>query len=255
MLRGAARGLTKGFAMNENFETPAVQRIVARQMNRWAAENRAADERRRRLDAPSRPPHWITISREPGAGARTVAGLLRARLGYEVYGRELLDRMAQGSPRARAALERVEDGPHDALREAVQMSLDHAYPGHHAYTKRLVAIASALAARGRVILIGRGLHFVLPRDQGVRVRLVASLEYRVRQVMRSHGCDEAHARRWVLDADRGQNELVEHTLHRDLRDVHAYDMVLDVERLGTTLCADLIESALGAARPSEAVGT
>jgi len=237
--------------MSESFETPAVQRIVSRQMQRWFAEARAADERRteRRVD-PGVTPLWITISREPGAGARCVAEQLSTRLGFDVYDRELLDRMAEGSPVARADLERVEKGPHDALREAVQMSLDRAYPGHHAYLKRLVAIASALAARGAVVLIGRGLHFVLPQDQGLRVRLVASLDYRVERVMREHSMEREEAEQWVAETDRSQNELVRHMLRRDLRDVHAYDMVLDVERLTPPVCADVITAALGATRRS-----
>lgn len=235
--------------MSQPFEIPAVQRIVSRQMNRWAAETRAADERRATRDErPPGTPLWVTISREPGAGAREVAEHLRRRLGFEVYGRELLDRMAEGSPIARSALERVEKGPHDALREAVQMSLDRAYPGHHAYLKRLVAIASALAAHGGVVLIGRGLHFVLPQDQGLRVRLVASAEYRVKRVMRQRELGRLEAERWVAETDRSQTELVRHMLRQDLRDVHSYDMVLDVGRLSSEVCADLITSALGATR-------
>ena len=229
-----------------SFEIPAVQRIVSRQMSRWASESRAAAERRAALESGATPPPlWVTISREPGAGARDVAELLRDELGFEIYGRELLDRMAEGSPLARSALERVENGPHDALREAVQMSLDRAYPGHHAYLKRLVAIASALAARGRVVMIGRGPHFVLPRDQGLRVRVVASFEYRLDRVMQTRQMDEIAATRWITDTDRSQNELVERMLRRDLCDVHGYDMVLDVERLGPPLCARVIKTALG----------
>lgn len=237
--------------MSDSIEIPAVQRIVSRQMNRWSAEVRAADERRatRTAETPVMP-LWITISREPGARARLVADRLRQHLGFDVYDRELLDRMAEGSPVARAALERVEKGPHDALREAVQMSLDRAYPGHHAYLKRLVAIASALAARGAVVLIGRGLHFVLPQDQGLRVRLVASLEYRVAHVMEERSMDREAAEDWIAETDRSQNELVRHMLRRDLRDVHAYDMVLDVERLTPPVCADVITAALGATRRS-----
>lgn len=239
--------------MGESFEIPAVQRIVSRQMQRWASEARAADERRAsRHERPASTPLWITISREPGSGAREVADHLRRRLGFEVYGRELLDRMAEGSPAARAALERVEKGPHDALREAVQMSLDRAYPGHHAYLKRLVAIGSALAARGGVVLIGRGLHFVLPPDQGLRVRLVASLDHRVQNVMRERAISFDVAEQWIAETDRSQNELVRHMLRRDLRDVHAYDMVLDVERLTPTVCADVVIAALGATKRSRA---
>jgi len=232
--------------MDDSLEIPAVQRIVSRQLNKWAIEARAADERRdfgpRRHVPPVSP--WITISREPGSGARELAEVLSRRLGYDVYGRELLERMAEGGPIARAAFERVERGPHDSLREAVFLSLDRAYPGHYTYLKRLVAIGTALAARGNVILIGRGLHFVLPRDHGLCLRLVASPERRIENVAKRRKCTAREAELWIEQADRSQNELVRHILHQDLRDVHAYDMVLDTETLGVGTCADLIGIAL-----------
>mgnify|MGYP006277679297 CR=1 FL=1 len=231
--------------MDDSLEIPAVQRIVSRQLNKWAIEARAADERREFGHEHARAvPPWVTISREPGSGARELAEILSKRLGYDVYGRELLERMAEGGPIARAAFERVESGPHDSLREAVFLSLDRAYPGHYTYLKRLVAIATALAARGNVILIGRGLHFVLPREHGLCLRLVASLERRIENVARQRNCSAREAELWIEQADRSQNELVRHILHRDLRDVHAYDMVLDTETLGIDTCANLVETAL-----------
>ena len=239
--------------MRAAIEIPAVQRIVTRQMNRWSTEARAADERRvgTPVPRPAAKP-WITISREPGAGARALAQILHERLGYDVYGRELLERMADDGPLARAALERVEDGPHGALAEAVYMSLDHAYPGHHAYLKRLVAIGTTLAARGGVILIGRGLHFVLPPDQGLRLRLVASIDYRVRNVMEQRDCSSTVAADWIARSDRSQNALVRRILHKELSDVHFYDMTLDVERLGLERCADVAVAGL---RQPEAVAS
>ena len=233
--------------MGDSLEIPAVQRIVSRQLNKWATEARAADERRRfGHEHPRAVAPWITISREPGSGARDLAEILSKRLGYDVYGRELLERMAEGGPIARAAFERVESGPHDSLREAVFLSLDRAYPGHYTYLKRLVAIGTALAARGNVILIGRGLHFVLPREHGLCLRLIASLERRIENVARRRNCSAREAELWIEQADRSQNELVRHILHRDLRDVHAYDMVLDTETLGIDTCANVIGTALRA---------
>ena len=234
--------------MVESFETPAVQRIVSRQLERWQSERLAAEQRRQpaQRDAPIAPPPWITISREPGAGGHELAELLARQLDYEVFDRNLLDRMASAGRLDADGLARVESGPHDRLQEAVYLSLDRAYPGHHAYLKQLISIGAALAARGRAILLGRGLHLLLPADNGLRVRLVAPMARRIERVRSHHDCSEAAAREWIERTDRNQIELVRHLLRRDLRDVSAYDLVCNTGSLSLSACAATIAAALHA---------
>lgn len=231
--------------MAESFEIPAVQRIVARQLERWQSERLAAEERRRPAHvAVPAPRPWITISREPGAGGRELAELLAKRLEFEVFDRNLLDRMAAAGRLDPDGLARVEAGPHDRLQEAVYLSLDRAYPGHHAYLKQLISIGTALAARGRAILLGRGLHLLIPPEHGVRVRLVAPLARRVERVRTNHDCGEAAAREWIERTDRNQIDLVRHMLRRDLRDVYAYDLIFNTGSMPLAACASAIEAAL-----------
>ena len=231
--------------MIDTFEIPAVQRIVSRQLSRWHSEQKAADERRRGPTSPPRhPPTWITISREPGAGGRELAMMLAEQLDFELFDRNLLDRMAAAGRLDASGLARVEAGPHDRVHEAVYLSLDRAYPGHHAYLKQLISIGTALAARGRAILLGRGLHLILPGDHGVRVRLVAPMESRVDRVRRRLDCDEARARDWIDRTDRNQIELVRNLLRRDLRDVYAYDLVLNTGSMSIEDCAAAVVGTL-----------
>ena len=231
--------------MVESFEIPAVQRIVSRQLERWPSERLAAEERRRvPLGATLTAHPWITISREPGAGGRELADLLAMRLEYEIFDRNLLDRMAAAGRLDAEGLARVEAGPHDRLQEAVYLSLDRAYPGHHAYLKQLISIGNALAARGRAILLGRGLHLLIPAKHGLRVRLVAPLARRIERVRTNRDCGEAVAREWIERTDRNQIDLVRHMLRRDLRDVYAYDLVLNTGHLSLGACAAAIEAAL-----------
>lgn len=232
--------------MIESFEIPAVQRIVSRQLERWQSERLAAEERRHAAQPSAGAPHspWITLSREPGAGGHELAQLLSQRLGYEVYDRNLLDRMAAAGRLDPDGLARVESGPHDRLQEAVYLSLDRAYPGHHAYLKQLISIGTALAARGRVILLGRGLHLLIPAEHGLRVRLVAPLARRIERVRAHRDCGEAAAREWIERTDRNQIDLVRHMLRRDLRDVYAYDVVFNTGSMPLSACAAAIEAAL-----------
>jgi cytidylate kinase len=166
------------------------------------------------------------------------------RLGFVLYDRSILDRMAGEAQIDSAALRRLEEGRHGAIHEAVYMTLDREYPGHHSYLKHLVAIATSLAAHGRVILLGRGMHYILPAEWGVKVRLVGSLEGRVERVRRELQLDEAAARRWIEEAQRRRDDLIRNLFHRDPSDPHDYDMVLNTDHLDEETCADMVVDLL-----------
>ena len=223
-------------------DVPGLQELVSRQLLRWQSQARRQEEDRREEGGPGGP--YLTLSREPGAGGTELGRAIARELGWRIYDRALLERMAAESGLTPAHLARVEEGPHDSVREAIFLTLDRAYPGHHVYLKRLVAVASDLAAKGRVVLVGRGVHFLLPPAWGLRVRLVAPLETRVRRVAERESIPEEQARAWIVRTDRSQVELVRNLLHRDLTEVHAYDLVLNTGDLGLEAAREIVIAAL-----------
>lgn len=227
--------------MAHNIDIPELQQIVTRQLRRWESERAAQAETRPIL--PPRPGPWITVSREPGSGGRAVGEAVARRLGFEFYDRRILDHMSRDGTHTREDWTRVEHGPHGAVHEAILMSLDHTWPGHHEYVKKLAAMAGELAARGRVVFLGRGLHFLLPAEHGLRVRMIASLPDRVRRCAEELKLSEADARREIEEIDRRQCELIERTMHRDLSDVHSYDLVLNSSGLDLDACVNVIIEA------------
>jgi len=146
-------------------------------------------------------------------------------------------------------LRRLDKGPHGAIHEAVYMTLDREYPGHHSYLKHLVAIATGLGARGRVVFLGRGIHYVLPIEWGIRVRIVASIERRLQRVMCERELDEVAAREWIDQTARTRGELIRNLFHRDQSDPRDYDVVLNTDQLDEKACdravIDLLESRWG----------
>ena len=100
-----------------------------------------------------------------------------------------------------------------------------------------------LGAQGRVVLIGRGAGFILPRDTTLHVRLVAPLEDRVAYMSQCFRLtlDEARERVRVRDARR--SEYLGSYLRRPPGDVQGYDMILNTSSLGEEACAELIIQA------------
>src|SRR5919108_1630866 len=92
----------------------------------------------------------ITVTREYGAGGYDVARRLAEVLGWELLDRELLHRAAAVEHLPDAELERLDE---KAISLADRFRL---HPPHQSYLHGLAEAARQAAARGNVILVGRG---------------------------------------------------------------------------------------------------
>src|SRR5262249_28050963 len=132
-------------------------------------------------------PAWtIAISREAGANGTGIARLVGERLGWPVYDRELLERIAHNMGLHARLVENVDEKQRSWLEESLAgLSSARALSGSR-YVRHLVRTVLSLAARGNCVLVGRGAAQVLPAGTTLRVRLVAPLEARITAVSRKH---------------------------------------------------------------------
>ncbi len=104
------------------------------------------------------------------------------------------------------------------------------------YSARYLHLAQqmirALAARGRVVIMGRGAQVVL-RDapQALHVRTVAPLALRVARVARDEGVDEREATRRIRQRDRAAARYVRHFYREDWGDPLLYHVILNTANL------------------------
>src|SRR5262245_35767010 len=119
----------------------------------------------------------ITVTREYGAGGYEVARALAQTLGWELLDRELLHRAAELEPLPDAELERLDE---KAVSLAARFRL---HPPHQRYLHGLTEAARQAAARGNVVLVGRGTGQLLADAPGVfHLRLTAPQPWRVRRM-------------------------------------------------------------------------
>ena len=185
----------------------------------------------------------VAVSREAGARGTTVAEAVGRRLGWQVVTQELLDFLAEDDP---ADLERELPGPArlwaagEYRRLLAARRLDDPSPAA-AVARRLFL----LAARGRVVVVGRGAGHILSPDSTLSVRLVAPPADRAGYLadrLRLTPADAAAER----DArDRSRVEFLHALSDRPLADPTGYDLVLNVGRLGADGAADVIAAAAG----------
>jgi hypothetical protein len=157
------------------------------------------------------PAPFVTISRQAGAGGRSLATGLAARLNardpgdvpWTVWDNELVERVAAEYHLPASKVAALENTRPSWLEEALG-SLAISSPPSDEMTvfHRVATTIRALAQIGRVIIVGRGAAFVTAgMPGGVHVRLVAPVDRRIAWTARSMAISPAVAADWVKEKD------------------------------------------------------
>src|SRR5205823_9954847 len=131
-----------------------------------------------------------------------VAHDLAERLGWELLDRQLLHQVA--------ALEHLPDAELERLDEKAGSMADRFrfHPPHEHYIHGLKEAALRAAARGNVVLVGRGTGHLLAEVPNVfHLRLVAPREWRARRMAQQEGWSLEEARARCTEEDRARERF------------------------------------------------
>lgn len=231
--------------MSQQLHEPRMVAFAEHKMQAWAWAGEIADRLHpARFDQPHKAlGHYLTVSRQAGAGGEEIAQLVGDRLGWEVLDRGLVEQIAARYHLSLAALEMVDETGSNWASSFFTAWLDPKIIPHEKYLAYAHRVVTAAARRGNVVVVGRGATFLLPRERGLAVRIVASERYRLAHVMRKHGIGEHQARQYIEGLERGRNEFVHQFFRRDIADPANYDLVIAVDRFGPEAAADAIVAA------------
>jgi cytidylate kinase len=186
----------------------------------------------------------VAISREAGARGTTVARKVGELLGWQVFDQESLDYLLQDDTARGQLLADVPDGAKewageqlDRLRREQRLNADPETAG-------MVRLILTVAARGDVVIVGRGAGYVLPVETTLHARVVAPFESRVGYIAQWLRMTHEEAAAEVRARDDRRAKFLARTLFRDPHDLYAYDVVVNPARLGIEGAAQFIGWAL-----------
>lgn len=200
----------------------------------------------------------ITVSRQYAAGGSAVAKLVADALGWTLVDNVFVDAVAAraGLPREEVA-EREERVPGFIERLAAALARsspelvgltepDAAIPPELRLVRITESVVSDLAARGRVVMVGRATPAVLARElDAIHVKLVAPLEARVRRAIERLGLDPREAGKRALEVDAQRQRYHREYYDRDWNDPANYHMVLNTTALGLEGAAEVVLGRAG----------
>lgn len=178
----------------------------------------------------------ITISRQAGSGAHTIAEKLVARLQaltprneppWTVFDRNLVAQVLEDH---HLPLRLAEHLPEDRASQVADIidDLFEMKPPSWKFVEQTSETILRLATLGHVILIGRGANIVTASLPNVfHVRLIAPLEQRVTHMRELLGLSQTAAAKHVRREDRGRARYLKRYFRADIEDPSLYHLVIN----------------------------
>ncbi len=193
---------------------------------------------------------FVTISRQAGAGGNALAVALEEKIqklhaeplfrGWQLCGQELCQMVAQ-DPKLKDLVDTLRRTEYHSQAEDMLSQLIHGGSSQDLVVKKMFHLMRAFALHGKVIFVGRG-STLLTHDLplGIHVRLVASMESRIKRMAPEFGPDEKNVRRVIEEKDKAKAELVKTFFHKDIHDPLLCDVRWNTDRVSIDEIADLL---------------
>jgi len=220
----------------------SIQKLVDQNVRKWVLAEHAQERLKAgKVDEEVGP--YIVISRETGAGGSEIAQLVGEKLGWDVLDKEILDYLAAKYGTPRHLFEFIDEKHVSWIEEFFETWIEGRRFTKATYIHRLHHLLFLAAHHGSVVIVGRGAQFVLPHNRGLSVRVIAPLDFRVKQVLLKKGLNAKEAREFLEESDRQREAFINEHFHHKVTDPHVHDLVINVEKLAQADVAELIVAA------------
>ena len=188
---------------------------------------------------------FITISRQAGTEAHAIGRFIIMRMaelddpdlktGWDLFDQKLCALIAKNKSL---------DADYDTLvkekyrAEGIQHMLYEMLIGNsqqYKIQKKIEEVVHLLARLGKVVIIGRA-GFLIARNMpgAIHIRLIASMDYRVKVVMEKDHLSEEKAVRTVKRIDAERAAFLKSHHNCDIHDISRFDIIWNVEKVRTS---------------------
>ena len=183
---------------------------------------------------------YLTISRQAGIPVQKITQIVGKKLGWDVLDKDLLEILADSYNLPHAVVEFLDEKRENWIHEFFGQWMDKRAISQLTYVRRLGKIMLLAAQHGKVIFVGRGATWILPRENGVAIRLVASENFRINEVQESQGLKRRDAKKEIEKLEKERNDFQHKYLFGNVTDSNQYDLAVNVGKFGVERTADII---------------
>jgi cytidylate kinase len=170
---------------------------------------------------------YISFSRELGNGGMEISKRVAEKLGWQFYDREIIETIANRAHVREELVARFDEHIQNEMETYLRNIFTHQLLNNDQYLHHLTQILLSIAQYGYAVIVGRGANFILPPEAGLRVRVVAPLEARLRRLMEEKRYDEKSAMQAITERDKERKDFLQHHFRCKPDDPCAYDIVIN----------------------------
>jgi len=194
----------------------------------------------------------ITISRQFGAGGKTLGQMVADKLGYPFADSDIIQRIAKEANVSEDWVESFEKEAGSRLsrfmsRMVSQRWIDQilknerGYLDEKIYLDYLVLIIAQMADEGNVVILGRGSQYILDdHPDAYHILLIDDVENRIKFLVNHYDLPQSKAARVIEDEDRRRRNLFNKLGKTDYDSSKLYHMVLNMGRLNFEKACSLV---------------
>lgn len=186
----------------------------------------------------------ITISRQFGAGGKTLGTRIAKETGYILIDDEIIERVAKEAKVTPTWVKSLESDEGGWLTKFITgtgpfrvgyadpTAVRQGFIDGHIYVELLHKVIAKIADEGNCVIIGRGGQYVLhDREDTLHLLMVAEEKDRVEFMQDTYKLSKANASKIVEKMDHRRNNLFRYYGKDDYDDPYMYDLSLNMSRI------------------------
>jgi cytidylate kinase len=194
----------------------------------------------------------ITISRQFGAGGKTVGKMVAEKLGYTFADDDIIQMVAEAANVSPHWVESIEKEAGGKLSRVVSSMVskrlvdrilkdERGYMDERLYLDYLVVIIAQIAEEGNAVILGRGSQYILhDHPDAYHVLLVSDLKSRVKFMMERYDFSQSQAAQIVNREDKRQLNLYRKIGKTDYDNPALYHLVVNMAKMDLQTAVRLI---------------
>ena len=196
----------------------------------------------------------ITISRQYGAGGKTLGKMIADQLGYEFADSEIVAKVAEMANVSTHWVETVENEAGGKLSRFITRMVskplvdrilkgERGYIDEEIYLDYLVLIIAQIADEGDVVVLGRGSQYILnDHPDAFHILMLDEFDNRVRFMKEHYELSEREAAKVIRAEDKRRKALYQKLGKTDYDDPYLYHLVLNMGRVSLEEAAEIVSS-------------
>jgi len=202
-----------------------IEKFFKGQVSAWRTLVETKKEGKEKSDRTKNPP--IAISRDLGTGGRFIAEKLACCLNYKLYDKEIIELIARERKIHKELIETLDERTRSNLELWFEGIIKGKMIQASEYITTLAKVIRSLAELGGVILLGRASNIILGEGGGLRLRIIAPLEYRIKNLVKYEHYSEDKARETIKKTDSERSQFLKTYFNSNIADPLNYDLVIN----------------------------